>query len=168
MTRQGISSRDFPPDPSRREAEAHVRETVQAHDKAVDAELRRTMGARGEPLTASDKDDSSKLMIASLVLAYFPKALLSVAEVSHFGMEKYNAKPEDQGWRDVPDGERRYTDAGMRHSFKRLMGEVRNPEDGNVRHRAQVAWDALAALELEIEAEEAAVTDVFTLQEEGS
>jgi hypothetical protein len=99
------------------------------------------------PLTSSSKDDSGKTMIHSLCLSYFPRALAEVAKVSRFGMEKYNAKPEDKGFLKVPDARRRYSDALVRHLLAETK-EVYNPADGGLRHDAQVAWNALARLEM--------------------
>ncbi|MQB00207.1 MAG: hypothetical protein GEU78_07935 [Actinobacteria bacterium] len=112
------------------------------------------------PLTSSSKDDSGKSMAYSLCLSYFPLALAEVAKVSRFGMEKYNAKPEDKGFLQVPDARRRYSDALVRHLLAETK-EVYNPADGNLRHDAQVAWNALARLEMAlIEAHELLINQI--------
>lgn len=105
-------------------------------------------------LTSSSKDDVGKRMVSSLVFGYFPRALRAVAEVSEYGMRKYNADPGDRGFLDVDDAERRYTDALGRHLLEDLEGQVINHEDGGVRVDAQIAWNALARIEYRLIEEE--------------
>lgn len=91
------------------------------------------------------KDDSKKLPVYTLVLAYFPRAIEEVARVSKVGAIKYT--PE--GWRTVPDGVNRYSDAMVRHNLEEAKGHTVSVEEGEVLyHAAQVAWNALARLEL--------------------
>lgn len=57
-----------------------------------------------------------------------------------------------KGWRDeygewVPDGERRYTDAMLRHLMREATGEERDPDTG-LHHAAHCCWNALARLDL--------------------
>lgn len=78
-----------------------------------------------------------------MVLGGFARALDAVGEVGTLGAEKYS----DGGWRDVPNGEARYTDAMLRHWIAEARGETRDPQLG-VLHAAQLAWNALARLEL--------------------
>lgn len=97
---------------------------------------------------------------ASLLLD-FSRALEQVALVGTYGRIKYTRG----GWLSVPDGIIRYTAALIRHLFK-LNTEGKFDQDpyydtpegaqfkNRIRHRAQVAWNALAALELELRAEE--------------
>lgn len=85
-----------------------------------------------------------------LVLHAMPRALLAVGEVAGYGAGKYS----ENGWLHVPHGIARYTDAMLRHALHEGM-ELRDPESG-LRHAAQVAWNALARLELMLrEAEQA-------------
>lgn len=81
------------------------------------------------------------------LLLDFGLALGAVAEVSTFGARKYTRG----GWQSVADGQRRYTDAMMRH----LLKERREATDGDsgLRHAAHAAWNALARLELELRQE---------------
>jgi len=76
------------------------------------------------------------------LLGYFGKALLEVSRVGTFGAQKYTRG----GWQEVPDGINRYTAAMMRH----FLQENENAYDDElgVLHAAQVAWNALARLEL--------------------
>lgn len=78
---------------------------------------------------------------ASLLLM-FGRALVEVSAVGTFGARKYSRG----GWQHVSDGVNRYTAAMLRH----LLAENEGPIDGEsgLRHAAQVAWNALARLEL--------------------
>ena len=80
-----------------------------------------------------------------LILQAMPRALLEVAKVGGFGAAKYS----ENGWRAVPDGVNRYTDAMLRHALKEGI-EARDRDSGML-HAAQVAWNALARLELMLE-----------------
>ena len=53
-----------------------------------------------------------------LVLGGFSRALLAVGEVGTFGAKKYS----DNGWKHVPDGISRYTDALYRHLLEEAGG----------------------------------------------
>lgn len=83
----------------------------------------------------SGKPDASLLLM-------FGKALEAVAEVGTFGAEKYTRG----GWQGVKDGINRYTAALLRHIFKEHYETM--DRDLPVMHAAQVAWNALARLEL--------------------
>jgi hypothetical protein len=78
-----------------------------------------------------------------LVLFGFSRALQEVGKVGTYGAGKYT----DNGWIEVPDGERRYTDAMLRHLFKEGSGETIDTDTGLL-HAAHAAWGALARLEL--------------------
>lgn len=88
------------------------------------------------------KLDSGKLR-ASLVLGAFSLALQEVCAVGTYGANKYSPN----GWLSVDNGVERYTDAMLRHYLKEAQGEVLDNESG-LFHAAQVAWNALARLEL--------------------
>lgn len=83
----------------------------------------------------------------SLVLGSMSRALNAVIEVAEHGAAKY----EVDGWTRVPNGQQRYTDATLRHLLADVGGEARDPDSGLL-HAAQVAWGALARLELELRA----------------
>lgn len=83
-----------------------------------------------------------------LVLLGFARALQAVGEVGTFGARKYT----ENGWVEVENGQARYTDALMRHLMSEARGEKLDPGSG-LRHAAQVAWNALARLDLEIRQE---------------
>lgn len=76
------------------------------------------------------------------LLQMFGKALPAIAEVGTFGAKKYTRG----GWQSVPDGINRYSAAMLRHYFAEYYEEM--DRDLPVLHAAQVAWNALARLEL--------------------
>jgi len=91
---------------------------------------------------AGAKLDKGKTRLA-LVLGGFANALEIVGQVGTFGADKYT----DNGWREVPDGVERYSDALLRHVLAELRGETYDKDSGFI-HAAQTAWNALARLEL--------------------
>lgn len=81
------------------------------------------------------------------LLAYFPRALREVAKVSRFGSEKHDTPMSEKGFLGDNYPTEGYVDAVGRHILDRAIeGEI-NEADGGQYHLAQVAWDALAALE---------------------
>ena len=91
---------------------------------------------------AGAKLDAGKNRLG-LVLCGFARALQEVGEVGTFGAKKYT----DDGWMDVLDGGRRYTDAMLRHLMRESVGEEYDPETG-ILHAAHTAWNSLARLDL--------------------
>lgn len=87
------------------------------------------------------KLDSGKPRMG-LVLQGFRKALSEISKVGTAGAEKYS----DNGWMSVPNGEARYEDALLRH----LLADEEIDQDFGLSHRAHMAWNALALLELEL------------------
>jgi hypothetical protein len=85
--------------------------------------------------------------IFSGCIRYFPRALAAVAELSRVGNEQHNPGKPLHWDRSKSTDEH---DALTRHLFEAGTIDV----DG-VRHSAKVAWRALAALEKELEAEDA-------------
>ena len=88
------------------------------------------------------KLDAGKVRM-ELVIAGFARALLEVGKVATHGAAKYTPN----GWRAVPDGQSRYTDAMYRHLLAEHTGQVNDP-DSQLLHAAHTAWNALARLEL--------------------
>lgn len=88
-------------------------------------------------------DDGKTL--AYLCVSDFAKAILAVANVATYGAKKYTKR----GWRTVPDGIERYSEAMMRHLLAHSAGEMMDPESNHT-HMAHVCWNALAVLELMI------------------
>jgi hypothetical protein len=112
-----------------------------------------------DPTGRSAKDPGAKLDAGKTklrLLLQFNLALIEVAKVLEFGMNKYS----EGGWKEVPDGIDRYTDAMIGH----LLGGRTDPSpyasdfdpvngmaidvDSGLYHAAQVAWNALARLQL--------------------
>ncbi len=105
------------------------------------------------PHAPGAKLDAGKVQ-TSLILD-MARALTAVAQVATYGATKYSRG----GWQHVPEGQRRYTDAMLRHIL-REGSESADPDTGYC-HEAHVAWNALARLELKLraDAEERARTD---------
>lgn len=105
--------------------------------------------AESDPYGKSSNEPGAKLDAGKnrvgLVLGGFARALHAVSAVGTYGAAKYT----DNGWIDVPDGERRYTDAMLRHLLREQVGEDLDPDTG-LHHAAHVAWNALARLDLMI------------------
>lgn len=92
------------------------------------------------------KMDSGKVDVMKGAWFYFPRALTQVARVSEAGAKKYSWK----GWEKVLDGIARYTAAMGRH-IKEDPYSTDNGLGGlgaDYLHASQVAWNALARLEL--------------------
>lgn len=99
-----------------------------------------------DPHAPGAKLDAGKLR-PWLCLAGFPRALSAVADVTTKGAIKYTPN----GWQEVPDGESRYMEAFGRHMFALARGEQIDADTGCL-HKAQMAWNLLASLELELRA----------------
>ena len=95
-----------------------------------------------DPHTPGAKLDAGKNRL-SLVMHGFPRALQAVGHVATYGAEKYTPN----GWRDVPNGIERYSDAMYRHLLAEAAGELQD-KDTCLLHAAHSAWNALARLEL--------------------
>lgn len=93
-------------------------------------------------------EERKALPLASGVLNYFPDALLVVAEVSRVGNEQHHPG-EPLHWDKSKSTDE--ADALMRHLLDRGTYDT----DG-LRHTAKVAWRALALLQRELDAEDAA------------
>lgn len=93
--------------------------------------------------TPGAKLDAGKIPVARGCLYYFPRALVAVADISYKGAEKYTWK----GWKQVPDGLNRYSDALARHELKLSDDFHAKDKDSGQLEAAHVAWNALARLE---------------------
>jgi hypothetical protein len=80
-----------------------------------------------------------------LVLGGFSHALAAVVDVGTKGAIKYTR----DGWVSVPDGESRYMEAFGRHMLALGRGETIDQDTGCL-HKAQMIWNLLASLELEL------------------
>lgn len=91
------------------------------------------------------KMDVGKAEIFAGLVDYFPRALNEVALVSDYGAQKYSRG----GWRTVPDAYVRYGNSLGRHYFASATGDYdTGPAGSDLLHDAQVAWNALARLEI--------------------
>lgn len=88
------------------------------------------------------KLDGGKVL-PSLTLGGFPEALGIFADIATYGATKYTRN----GWQSVPDAERRYLDAMLRHLMAYLGGEMTDPESGKP-HLGHVLWNVAAVLEV--------------------
>ena len=79
----------------------------------------------------------------ALVLGGFSRALTAVSHVGTYGAIKYTPN----GWRTVPDGVERYSEAMVRHWLDESQG-IECDAESNMLHAAHLAWNALARLEL--------------------
>lgn len=97
-------------------------------------------------LSVGVKLDDGKSPLVSGVINYFPRALLAVADVSAYGVDKYSVPYSVKSWAKVPNGFERYTNAMGRH----LAYEAIDPIDheSGLLHAQMAAWNALARLEL--------------------
>ena len=99
-----------------------------------------------DPTGRSAHDPGAKLDSgkprAGLMLADFPRALAALAAVTTYGAAKYS----ESGWVSVPDGEKRYRDALMRHLLSAQREEC-DAESG-LSHMAHAAWNICALIEL--------------------
>jgi hypothetical protein len=84
-----------------------------------------------------------------MALFSFPLALAAVNAVGEFGAKKYSPG----GFLHVPNGQKRYLNADLRHKAKTLQGEEVDPETNEL-HDAHAAWCALAKLELKLRGKE--------------
>lgn len=90
------------------------------------------------------KLDAGKIM-PWLMLSGFANAMAEIAKVTTVGANKYTPN----GWRTVPNGRDRYLEAFARHALALARGEEVDADTGCL-HLAQMAWNLLAALELEL------------------
>lgn len=99
------------------------------------------------PRRLLDTDSATrKLMpMASGLIDYFPDALASVANISHLGNQKHNPG-QPLHWARGKSAD--HADCIARH-----LTERGGFDKEGVRHSAQLAWRALALLQMELEAE---------------
>ena len=90
------------------------------------------------------KLDAGKAM-PWLCISGFSRALQAVADVTTKGALKYTPN----GWKGVANGEQRYMEAFGRHMLALGQGELID-DDTQCFHKAQMAWNLLASLELEL------------------
>ena len=125
--------------------------TVMELEPAVQLSLDMGQNMERDPSGKDQHQSGAKLdggkIRPGLVLGGFARALWAVSEIGTFGAAKYT----DNGWMEVPNGQARYDDAGMRHWLKDKMGQQIDP-DSEKTHLAHEAWNALAKLDLHLRA----------------
>jgi hypothetical protein len=90
------------------------------------------------------KLDAGKPMVW-LCIAGFSQAVAAVADVTTKGALKYTPN----GWMTVPEGKDRYMEAFGRHMLALGRGEDVDKDTGCL-HKAQMIWNLMASLELEL------------------
>lgn len=99
--------------------------------------------------SGGSKLDAGKAPVVQGALNYFPDALAAISLLSEAGAKKYSW----YGWRSVPDGFNRYTNAMGRHLLKEGQHLYDDGPGGtDMLHCIQTAWNALARLQLLLEA----------------
>ena len=90
---------------------------------------------------------------ASVIFQYFPEALLEVSDICTYGAKKYERTPlgATPSWKEVNNAAQRYEDAMVRHMISSFIEE--RDGESHLRHKAHLAWNALATLQLAIERE---------------
>lgn len=97
-----------------------------------------------DPHAPGAKLDAGKVM-PWLCVSGFAHALAAVADVTTKGAIKYTPN----GWQEVKDGKSRYMEAFGRHTLALARGEQVDKDTGCL-HKAQMVWNLLASLELEL------------------
>ncbi len=114
------------------------------HRRKAEAEAKE-LDPRGlDPHEPGAKLDAGKLQ-PWLCIAGFSRALAAVAKVTTVGAVKYTPN----GWMSVSNGPERYMEGFARHMLKLGAGETLDTDTGCL-HKAQMIWNLLAALELEL------------------
>ncbi len=106
--------------------------------------IKRVPPLPGELVLPTGSSERKNIPLATGVLDYFPAALAAVAEVSKVGNDKHNPG-EPLHWARGKSMDQ--ADCVARHLIER--GGV-DPDTG-LRHTAQLAWRALALLQIELE-----------------
>lgn len=83
--------------------------------------------------------------LAAIPFQDFPDAINELVKVCSFGARKY----ERSSWKGVPNAEVRYEDALARHFLSSYVEE--KDSESALYHKAHLAWNALATLQLLIE-----------------
>lgn len=95
-----------------------------------------------DPTGRSNKDCGAKLDEGKLRYTLIPPSSLKwLARLWTNGAEKYSPN----GWKEVPEGKERYTDALFRHLEAYRAGEWTD-KDTKVPHLIAVAWNALVVV----------------------
>lgn len=104
------------------------------------------------------KADSGKAPVAQGGFLYFPRAIAAVSRCSEYGRKKYNTVYSERNFMYVEDGVGRYTDGMLRHLGGEMLDAGGIDPETNLPHAYAVAWNALARLEIMLEAEAASAS----------
>ena len=99
-------------------------------------------------MNEATKDKYTKVNVVRGFMSRFPRAMMEVARVSEYGTKKHEVALDDMSYMDIPDAYAVYTEAVGRHLVKEGLEGPVNHEDADMLHAAQLAWDALARLEI--------------------
>ena len=88
------------------------------------------------------------------VIARFPRAILALAGVSAFGSKKHKVPMGDMSYITLDGADHLYLEAELRHMLQAAIEGPINHADGDLAHKAQKAWNALADLERSLYAAE--------------
>ena len=102
----------------------------------------------------TDPQERKEAPLATGCFDYFPDALVEIAKLSKIGNDKHNPGQPLHWSRDKSND---HADCLARHFLQRGMIDRTGPKP--VRHSTQMAWRALAILQLEIEASRKADAD---------
>jgi hypothetical protein len=94
-------------------------------------------------MTKDMKFDGGKVL-AAIPFQDFPLAIRELVQVCTFGAQKYDRS----SWSTVPNAEVRYEDALARHFLAQYTENL--DQESGLYHKAHLAWNALATLEMEL------------------
>lgn len=102
----------------------------------------------GKPLNSLGAKADAGKPLPWLFFSGFANAMEEVAKVTTEGAKKYTPN----GWATVEKGAERYMEAFARHMVKLGQGEIMDTGPGGIGtyHKAQMIWNLLASLELEL------------------
>jgi uncharacterized protein YecT (DUF1311 family) len=103
---------------------------------------------RANKLAAATIAKATKPTVALGCVARFPRAMTEIAKVSAFGSKKHNVPMGSMAYLDMAGAANAFREAELRHVVAEIIEGPINREDGDLLHKAQKAWNALADLEV--------------------
>jgi hypothetical protein len=91
---------------------------------------------------------ATKPSVALGCVARFPRAMTEIAKVSAFGSIKHNVPTGSMSYLVITNATNAFREAELRHVVAEIIEGPINREDGDLLHKAQKAWNALADLEV--------------------
>lgn len=130
-------------------AQIHYKDQLARNDSIIGGP---TLTREFDPSGKSQHEPGAKLdagkIMPWLCVTGFAHALNAVADVTTKGARKYTPN----GWASVDNGSTRYMEAFSRHMLNLATGEQIDKDTGCL-HKAQMIWNLLASLELELREE---------------